>query len=137
MLGNYYRVLPYNNSGTNSGGAGTITVKQKCWYVSTTGVPTWLATTTIFSNAALLATASYGVVGDCTPFNNGGAANPCVGAEFECRYDGTGSPTGPVQFFLQRSTDAGTTWPDNGQGEIIATLNPTAAATYRTVVEYD
>ena len=136
MLGNYFRVIVFNNSGTNSGGAGTVTVKKRGWWIGTTGVPNWSAVATIFSNAALISTGAYNTA-DATAFNNAGAGNPEIGAEFECRYDGTGSPTGPVNFILQRSVDGGSTWPDNGQGEIIATLNPTAAATYRTVVEYD
>lgn len=136
MLGNYFRVIVYNNSGTNSGGAGTVTVKMRGWYLSSSGVPTWASASTIFSNAALISSGSYNS-GDATAQNNGGAANPLIGAEFECRYDGTGSPTGLVTFFLQRSTDGGTTWPDNGTGEVLATLSPTAAATYRTTVEYD
>lgn len=132
MLPNYYRYAVYNNSGTSSDAtAGAVTVKQKGWYINTSGVPVWITTATKFSNTAAITTGTFNTAA-ATAFDNGGAANPLVGAEVEFTFTGSGSPTGPVQLFLQCSVDGGTTWPDALQGEVIATLNPVAAAVYRT-----
>ena len=141
MLGARFRVIVYNNSGTSSNSTNaTTTVRILRWYINTSGVPVWegsgTSPTTIFSNVGAITTGSYDT-SDATAQNNSGAANPFLGAEIECTYAATGSPTGNVVFFLQRSVDGATTWPDNGQGEPIAVLYPTSAATYRTVVEYD
>lgn len=138
MLGARYRIICFNNSGTSSNAsAGTTTVKRKGWYIDSTGKPIWEASpTTIFSNAGAITTGSYDT-SDATSVDNAGATNPYIGAEFEFKFTATGSPTGLVTFFLQRSTDGGTTWPDNGQGEVLCTIAPTAAAAYVSTTEYD
>jgi hypothetical protein len=39
------------------------------------------------------------------------------------------SATGTVTVFLQRSTDSGTTWPSNGQGEVVGSYYFSASST--------
>lgn len=135
MIGDYWRVICYNNCGTSSGGAATVTVKFTGWYVNSSGVPTWVSEATVFSNAAAISTGAYDTA-DATAQNNGAATNPQWGGTFEMKFTSTGSPTGAVTFYLQRSADAGTTWPDNGNGEVLWQFAPVGAATATNTVEY-
>jgi hypothetical protein len=136
MLGAYFRIICFNNSGTSSGATNaTTTAKLKGWYISSSGVPTWGTETTIFSNTGAITTGSYDTA-DATAQNNSGATNPLIGAEIELKYVSTGTPTGPVTFYLQNSDDSGTTWPDNGNGEVLWQFAPSGAATFTTVVKY-
>lgn len=133
-IGAYWRAICFNNSGTSSGGAGTVTVKFTGWYLNTSGVPIWVSEATVFSNAAAITTGSYDTA-DATAQNNSGATHPQFGGTFEMKYTSTGSPTGSVTFYLQQSADSGTTWPDNGNGVVLWQLAPAGAATFTNTVE--
>lgn len=136
MIGAYWRAFPFNNSGQSSGAAGTVTVKFTGWYVTSSGVPTWVTEATVFSNAGAITNGTYDTA-DATAQNNSGATHPQFGGTFEMKWTTVTAPSGTVTFYLQRSADAGTTWPDNGDGEVLWQLAPTGASTtYTNTIEY-
>lgn len=83
------------------------------------------------ADAAILAGA-YAASGAVDNTSNG-----YLGGSLELKVDGgtiTSPTSGPVEFYLQASPDGGTTWPDNGQGTLIAKVPVSAGlATLRVI----
>lgn len=119
MLGTAYRYQIYNGTGVSV----TVTVKQKQFkfdtdgslLTSTEGTPISAvpASTLSYSNSSLIDNSS----------------NKYLGANITWTAAPGASATGNVSLFLQRSTDGGTTWPSDGQGEFVSGIGFSASPT--------
>lgn len=78
----------------------------------------------IFDNSGTIADGAY----DESSAQDNSTAD-MLGGEFELTVTTTGSPSGYVAVYLQKSTDAGTTWPDDGEGQLVATIDIAASGT--------
>jgi hypothetical protein len=118
-LGNHYRWQVYNGTGSTV----TVTLDAMLWKFGTDGSLTFSAESTPIS-ASALTTLTYG--------NSSGVSNASdkyIGAQLTALFDVSGSTTGAVSVFLQQSTDAGTTWPSDGQGLLVGSYYFNASST--------
>lgn len=109
MLGTYFRYQVYNGTGVTV----TVTIDEIRWKYASDGSLTFSAEQTPIS-ASAITTLAYG--------NSSGVSNSSdkyVGAHLTALFDVSSSATGHVLVYLQRSTDAGTTWPSDGQGVLL------------------
>lgn len=121
MLGHTYRFQAYNDAGASC----NVTIKGRRWKFSSTGALSFEA-----SEATPFAAADVadGAAGNGTTQDN--SSNAYLGGEFLVTgVIAAGSPSGNVSIYLQRSTDAGSTWPDDQTGELVAVLPFTATGT--------
>lgn len=135
MLPTTYRIQAVNNTGVALTASDVITIKAKRWNLSTTG------TRVAESAEALLTAAGAGnslasgdVVNTATQDNS---TLGWFGGDFSLLASvNTATPNGTVDFYLQASTDAGTTWPNNAAGELIRSIAFTAVGTKNRQVIY-
>lgn len=119
MLGTYFRYQVYNGTGVTV----TVTIDEIRWKFASDGSLTFSAEQTPLS-ASAISTVSYG---NSSGINNG--TDKYIGADLTVLFDVASSATGLVSVFLQRSTDGGTTWPSDGQGELIGAYYFSASST--------
>lgn len=119
MLGTYFRYQVYNGTGVTV----TVTIDEIRWKFASDGSLTFSAEQTPLS-ASAISTVSYG---NSSGINNG--TDKYIGAHLTVLFDVSSSATGLVSVFLQRSTDGGTTWPSDGQGELIGAYYFSASST--------
>lgn len=131
MLGPTYRFTIYNATGQTLA-ANAVTIKPRRWKYGTDGSITDEASgvADTLAQTATLANATYK-----TGTTQDNLTNKYIGGFFEITITAPASSAGDVIIYCERSVDGGTTWPDNGRGEWVATINFTAAATKRDVVE--
>lgn len=128
-LGLTYRVVIQNTTGQTIS-ANNVTVKQRAWKFGTDGSITFEGSAqTIYSNGSTQATATY--VNGTTQDNS---TNKWIGATLEFTVTAPASSNGDVVLWLDRSVDGGTTWSDNGLGQVIGILNFTTSGTKRRVI---
>ena len=118
-LGNYYRWQVYNGTG----GTVTVTLDVMQWKYGTDGSITFSAESTPIS-ASAVTTAAYG---NSSGVDN--SSNKYIGAQITALFDVSASLTGAVSVFLQQSTDAGATWPSDGQGLLVGSYYFNASST--------
>lgn len=127
-LGRHYRFVAYNNTGQTLA-IGAIAVRGKRWNYNTAGQQAWeAAEAAIDSNAGTVGTAAYWL--GATIDNSA----PYIGGNFTLVVTAPTGASGTVTIYLQRSTNAGATWPDNGSGTVIKVFNFTAAGTQTDVI---
>lgn len=127
-LGRHYRFVAYNNTGVALA-AGAIAIRARRWNFNTSAQQAWEpAEVALDANAATVGTAAYWTG---ATINN---SVPYVGGDFTFVVTVAGTPAGTVTVYLQRSTDGGTTWPDNGRGTVLRTFGFAAAGTQTDVV---
>jgi hypothetical protein len=119
MLGTYFRYQVYNGTGVTV----TVTIDEIRWKFASDGSLTFSAEQTPIS-ASAISTVSYG---NSSGINN--STDKYIGADLTVLFDVASSATGTVTVFLQRSTDSGTTWPSNGQGEVVGSYYFSASST--------
>jgi hypothetical protein len=129
-LGRNYRLQIQNNTGVTIAAAGAIVTGRR-WAFNSSGVQTWEASEAAIQSNSSLANAGFD---NSTAIDN--STNAYLGGTFKFAVTTTGSPSGSANLILQRSTDGGTTWPDNGRGTLIATLTFTSATTLTQIVEF-
>jgi hypothetical protein len=134
VLGRTYRFVVLNNMGA-AFASGAIVIKARRWNFNSSGVQTWEASeASVLSSTSLTGNAAYNK--DCAAVDN--STNAYLGGEFEVKAttpaSGT-SATGSVTVYIENSTDGGTTWPDDGQGDVVAVISTIANATTYTVVK--
>lgn len=112
MLGKHYRWHVYNGTGVSL----TVTVSQEQWKYGTDGSFTFGSTSDPIS-AASVGTLAYS---NSTGVDNTSAKNQ--GAHGLLQATSGASATGECALYLQRSDDAGTTWPSDGYGEKVASV---------------
>ncbi len=122
MLGHYFRLRASNTQNQ----AITVTLKARYWKFDSSGAIVYSAEQTLISAVSVSATA-----GTTVSSNVDNSANLYVGAEFtlSCTAAVTTNGTGSLAVTLERSTDAGTTWPTAGKGEFVGAYTVTAADT--------
>lgn len=137
MLGKTYRIVAQNSTGVAFGAADVITIKAVRWNISSTGARNAEASeATLTAAGAGNSLAIGGFVATATQ-DNTAASTFWFGGEFKFTVTiSTATPNGNVNFYMQQSTDGGTTWPDNGKGEMIKSINFTATGTQNDSMEY-
>ena len=113
MLGNYYRFSV--NNGTTAAVEVGVTIQARRWKFGTDGSLTFDSEAEVYNelNIAVSTTAWT----EDTAIDNG--TNKWIGADLEVVITPEASITGSVTVQIQRSTDGGTTWPDDGQGVFV------------------
>lgn len=119
MLGVRHRYQAYNGTGVSV----TVTVKDIRFKFASDGSITFASEDTPIS-AASVSTVSYS---NGTSTDN--STNKYMGADITWTAAPGSSATGTVSLYLQRSTDGGTTWPSDGQGEFLSGISFSASAT--------
>lgn len=119
MLGEHFRYQVYNGTGVTV----TVTIDEIRWKFSSDGSLTFSSEQTPIS-ASAVTTLDYG---ESSGIDNG--TDKYIGAHLTVLFDVASSATGTVSVFLQRSTDNGTTWPSDGQGELIGSYYFNASST--------
>ena len=105
--------------------AGNITVKCIRFNIDSTGAVVYEGSeATVLSNAGTLATATY-LAG--TAQDN--STTKWLGGDFTFKVVAPASSSGPVTLFLERSSDGGTTFDDDGLGIPVARLDFTTSGT--------
>lgn len=122
MLGHYFRLRASNTQNQNI----VVTLKARYWKFDSSGAVVYSSEQTLLSAVSVSATSGTQVSSD---INN--SSDLYVGAEFTltCTAASTTNGTGAVLITLERSTDAGTTWPTAGFGEPVGGYTVSAADT--------
>jgi hypothetical protein len=134
-LGPDFRFVVYNGTGQTIASNGII-VRYRGWKYSndasvafdgsiTTGLQlgTTPASPTTLTNATYLVSAAID-----------NSVTKLIGATIEFTVTAPASASGDVILYIERSLDDGTTFPDNGLGQVIAVLNFTTSGTKRRIV---
>lgn len=121
MLSSHYRIQIANNTGVTA----TVSITAKRFKYASDALVYESSASTL---AASMSVTTAGYNATATVDNT---TNLYLGGDFAVEVTVSGSPSGTVQMRLQRSVDGGTTWPENGAGELISSLYITAAGTYR------
>jgi hypothetical protein len=123
-LPHYYRFKVYNDLGQTIS-TGNVTVKARRVNFDTDGGLVFEGSeATVLSNGSGLADNTY-LAG--TTQNN--SSLKWVGGTFVFSVVAPASSDGDVFLYLERSTDAGTTWDTDGLGQAVAALNFTTSGT--------
>jgi hypothetical protein len=133
-LGKNYRFVVQNATGVTLP-ANRIGITGRRWFWNISGLQQWETAEATFvasgdgqNASAILTNNSYGTA---SGLENGGSAYLGGTFKFRTSWNAAGvTPNGIVTFFLQRSTDGGTTWPDNGMGDSVCVLACTAQSIY-------
>ena len=122
MIPQTWRIQVQNATGVALGATDTIEVTGQGWYISSTGVLTYGANTIYLPATSGNSLASAGFANGATQTNTNFTGLELIG---EATIS-TATPAGNLNFFLQYSPDAGTTWPANGVGTLIGVMYCTA-----------
>jgi hypothetical protein len=114
MLGRNYRFSV--NNGTTAAVEVAVTIQARRWKFGTDGSLTFDSEAEVY-NEANIAVSTTAWTED-TAIDN--STDKYIGADLEIVITPEASITGTVTVQIQRSTDGGTTWPDDGQGEFVA-----------------
>lgn len=112
MLGHTWRLRASNTQNQSV----TVTVTARRWKFASDGSITWSAEQTLISAASL--SASTGTSVSSTVDNS---TDKYIGAELTVSMTASSATngTGAVACTIERSTDAGTTWPTQDKGEFV------------------
>ena len=127
MLGRNYRFSVNNQAGVNV----TVTIQARLWKFDSSGALVWSAETEVFNESAI--TSSTTAWTEDTAIDN--STDKYIGADLEVIITPAASATGTAAVQIQRSTDAGTTWPSDGLGEFVGahTFAASSAAVTRNM----
>lgn len=133
MLGKTWRLVALNNTGVAMAATDTVVANITRWNISSTGARNAETTAVnLFAATAGNSLANGAYVAGSTQ-DNTAAGTFWFGGELDLRVTvSTATPAGLVSFFYQTSSDGGTTWPDNGKGELVEAVNFTVAGTQKT-----
>lgn len=125
MLGRNYRFSVNNQCGVNV----TVTIQCRKWKFDSSGALVYSSEAEEFNESAI-ASSSTAWTEDTAVDNS---TNLYIGADLEIvvtpASSVTNSTTTNVVVQIQRSTDGGTTWPDDSRGEFVASVNmPTGSS---------
>lgn len=109
MLGQYWRLSVNNQTGVNV----DVVIQALPWKF-TSGALAYGSETEVFNETAIASSATAWTE-ESTGVNN--SSDLYLGADLEILITPSASATGTVSVQIQRSTDGGTTWPDDGLGE--------------------
>lgn len=122
-LGRTYRFVVYNATGQTLG-SNSVVITARRWSFNSSGVMTWEGSEASIDSLSTITTASYATG---TTIDNSSTAY--LGGTFKFTVIAPASSSGPVVIYLQRSTDGGSTWPDNGQGDVVQVFGFTTSGT--------
>jgi hypothetical protein len=129
-LGRTYRFVVLNSLGQTIAIAG-IAIKGRRWNFSTTGQQTWEGSeASIDSSSGTTTNGSY-----FAGSTNDNSTAGYLGGTFKFTIVAPASSNGTVTVFLQRSTDGGSSWPDNGNGQVVKVFGITTSGTYTDTIE--
>lgn len=111
MLGHTYRYQVLNGTGVTV----TVTLTERAWKFASDGSRTDASESSRISAASVGA----GAYSNSSTVDNSSVKN--LGADLLLTMAPGASATGTVALYLQQSTDGGTTWPSDGQGQLLAT----------------
>jgi len=122
MLGRNYRFRIQNTQNQ----AITCALTGRLWKFASDGSITWSSEVTLIGSGSVAAT-----TGAVASSNYDNSTDKWIGAELTLSTTAavTTNGTGAVTVTLERSTDAGTTWPTAGQGDSVGGYTVTAADT--------
>lgn len=118
-LGHTFRYQVQNQTG----GTVVVTVTERRWKFDTDGSIIWSTEQTPISAASV----TTGAFSNSSTIDN--STDKYLGATHTVLFDVSGTLTGAVTLFLQRSTDGGTDWPSNGGGQAIGSYYFNASST--------
>lgn len=119
MLGHTFRIQALNSTGVSV----TIAVKARYIKFGSDGSRTDDSETTTFSSASV----GTGAYSNGSTVDN--STTKWLGADLVATFTPATAPAAnsTASLFLQRSTDGGTTWPDNGKGQFVGSVVFTAS----------
>lgn len=124
-LGNYWRFQVKNTTGGASSATAS-TIKGERWKPGTAGEADYEGSEqTFFSNGSI----SSGGYANGTAYDNDTSAGYYGLAGLITIVNG--SSAGYYEVYIQQSPDGGTTWPDNGAGELVDTIYAGASTTVK------
>jgi hypothetical protein len=124
VLPKSYRFKVYNQLGQTIS-AGNVTCKGLRYKIGSDGAIAYESSeATLLSNAGTLATATY-----LAGTSQDNSSDKWVGGDFTFKVIAPASSSGAVTLFLERSSDGGTTWDDDGLGIPVARLDFTTSGT--------
>jgi len=109
MLGRNYRFSVNNQGGVNV----DVTIQARRWKYGTDGSLTFDNEAEVFNETAIANSTTAWT--EDTAIDN--STDKWIGADLEIIITPSTTATGTVTVQIQRSTDAGTTWPSDGLGE--------------------
>lgn len=114
MLGHHFRVRASNTQNQ----AVTVTVRARYFKFASDGALVWSAEQTLINAVSVAATT--GTTASST-VNNSGTSDLWLGMEVTASFTAAAATNGAgaVSLTLERSTDAGTTWPTQDRGILI------------------
>jgi len=115
-LGNYWRIQVKNATGATSSATAT-TIKAKRWKPGASGEADYEASEQTLFSGGSIASGGYGTG---PAFDNDSSAGYYGMAGLATIVNGTSA--GNYEVRIQQSSDGGTTWPDDGGGELICTV---------------
>src|SRR5574337_733885 len=126
MLGHYWRLRASNTQNQSI----TVTVKARLFKYGSDGSLTWSSEQTLINAASVSAT-----TGTTVSSNIDNSTDKYLGMELTVSFAASSATngTGVVSLTLERSTDAGTTWPSQDKGIFLGAHNVPAADGTTTV----
>ena len=124
-LGNYWRFQVKNVTGSASGATAS-TIKGQRWKPGSAGEADYEGSEQTFLSEASIASGGYA---NGTAYNNDSSAGYYGLAGLITIVNGTSA--GNYEVYIQQSPDGGTTWPDDGLGELIMTIYAGVSATVK------
>jgi hypothetical protein len=121
MLGRNFRFSVNNQGGVNV----DVTIQARQWKFDSSGALVYAAEVEVFNETAIANSTTAWT--EDTAIDN--STNLYIGADLEIVITPAASATGTVTVQIQKSTDSGTTWPDDGNGEFVAGHYFSASAT--------
>ena len=123
-LGHTYRWQIHNGTGVSV----AATVKVRLGKYGSDGAPSWSAESTPIS--ASVSTLSYS---SGSTIDNSADKNTFAEVTLQATPASAPAAGTTLTLYLQRSTDGGTTWPENGAGQWVASISFAAATTARSI----
>lgn len=135
MLATVYRIQIQNSTGVAMTASDTVVIKARRWKFDSSGVRTAESTEATLTAAGTANSLANGGFAQTNTQDN--STLGWIGGEFSLSVNvSTATPNGNVNFYMQQSTDGGTTWPDNGAGELIESIAFTATGTRKRSISY-
>ena len=134
-LGPDFRFSVYNGTGQTIASGG-ITVKYRGWKYANDASVTFDGSATVPLNLGTTPASPTTLV-NIAYLNSAAIDNSVaklIGATIEFTVNAPASANGDVILYIERSLDDGTTFPDNGLGQVIAILNFTTSGVKRRIV---
>lgn len=122
-----WRIQVKNATGATSG---AVSAKGKRWKPGISGEIDHEDTEQTFLSVASIASGAFAAPSN-PGISNDGAGEGYYGAQLSISIT-NGSSAGNYEIYLQHSSDGGTTWPDDGEGELIGVIAVDVSATKKT-----